>query len=147
MIEKYKSVILNSKIILSQLKAPKEVCKELILTPCRPEKLDISIEENKKLIEKISIITANKKECEKIFKTSDIEKCVEMYPNKLIVTLGKDGVMYHNGIKVVKMPALEIEEVKDTTGAGDTLNGNLAASIINKYTLKTLLLEGNMQQQ
>lgn len=53
MIDKYKDVILNSKIIVCQLKIPKEVTerlinfcnnnnKILILTPCRPEKLSIS---------------------------------------------------------------------------------------------------------
>ena len=137
MINKYKDVLLSSKIIVCQLKIPKEVTvelinfcnknnKTLILTPCRPEKLSISEKENIELIDKISIITCNKKECKTIFKTDDIEECVTKYPNKLIVTLGSDGLMFHNGKRIVNMPAINVDVV-DTTGAGDTLNGNLSA--------------------
>lgn len=137
MIEKYKDVLLNSKIIVCQLKVPKEVTEELInfcyendkiliLTPCRPEKLSINEEKNLKLIDKISIITCNRKECQTIFGTDDIESCVKKYPNKLIVTLGSEGLMYFNGERIIKMPAIETDVI-DTTGAGDTLNGNLSA--------------------
>ena len=59
----------------------------LVLTPCRPQRLAISEPGNKELIDKITYITANKKECETIFETTDIESCLEKYPNKLIVTL------------------------------------------------------------
>ena len=137
MIDKYSDVLLNSRIIVCQLKVPKEVteklinfCHEhnkmLILTPCRPQKLNISDNNNKELIDKISIITCNRKECETIFNTDDIESCVKKYPNKLIVTLGKDGLMYFNGKRIIKMPPIDVEVV-DTVGAGDTFCGNLAA--------------------
>lgn len=137
MIEEYKDVLLKSKIIVCQLKIPKEVTEKLInfcydnnkllmLTPCRPEKLSISDGNNIELIDKIGIIICNKQECETIFNTSDIEFCVKKYPNKLIVTLGADGLIYFNGKRIVKMPAINYE-VLDTTGAGDTLCGNLAA--------------------
>lgn len=137
MIDKYASVLLNSKIIECQLKTPKEVterlinfCYEndkiLILTPCRPQKLCITDPKNKELIDKISIITCNKKECQTIFNTEDIEACVKQYPNKLIVTLGAEGLMYYNGSRIIKMPAINVKVV-DTVGAGDTFNGNLAA--------------------
>lgn len=149
MIENYKSVLLKSKIIACQLKIPKEVTerlinfcyehnKTLILTPCRPEKLSISDPKNLELIDKISIITCNKKECETIFGSDDIESCVKKYPNKLIVTLGSEGLMYYNGERVIKMPAIN-SEVIDTTGAGDTLNGNLSAFLANGLDLQHAL--------
>ena len=50
------------------------------------------------------------------------------YPNKLIVTLGKDGIIYYNGKNIINLPALNVK-VADTTGAGDTFAGNLAAFI------------------
>ena len=139
MIETYKEVLLSSKIIMCQLKIPKEVTIELInfcnkhnktiiLTPCRPEKLSIASKENLDLIDKVSFITCNKKECETIFETTDIESCVKKYPNKLIVTLGKDGLIYSNGKNIINLPALNVK-VADTTGAGDTFAGNLAAFI------------------
>ena len=112
MIDLYSDIILNSKIIVCQLKIPKKVTerlinfcyenkKTLILTPCRPEKLSIADKDNLKLIDKISIITCNKKECETIFGTNDIESCVRQYPNKLIVTLGSEGLIYYNGNRII----------------------------------------------
>ena len=149
MIDKYKEILLASKIIVCQLKIPKEVTirlinfcydhhKTLILTPCRPEKLSISNDENLELIDKISIITCNRKECETIFGTDNIEECVKRYPNKLIVTLGKDGLMYYNGQRIIKMPAIAVDVV-DTTGAGDTLNGNLSAFLASGMDLQHAL--------
>lgn len=149
MIERYKDVILDSKIIACQLKVPKEVSvalinfcyehgKTLVLTPCRPEKLSLDVPSNRDLIEKINIITCNRKECETIFGTDNIEECVTKYPNKLIVTLGPDGLMYHNGEEIVHMPAIKTEVV-DTTGAGDTLNGNLCAFLAKGMSLHDAL--------
>ena len=149
MVEKYKSVLLQSKIIVCQTKIPKEVTVELInfcyennklliLTPCRPEKLSITDPENIKLIDKIGIITCNEKECKTIFDTDDVEACIKKYPNKLIVTLGSEGLIYYNGNRVIKMPAISTEVI-DTTGAGDTLNGNLSALLAKGMDLQHAL--------
>lgn len=148
-VERYKDILLDSKIIVCQLKIPKEVTVELInfchehektlvLTPCRPQRLSILEDGNLELIDKINIITCNKKECETIFNTSDIETCVSKYPNKLIVTLGNEGLMYSDGTRIVKMPAIQTEVV-DTTGAGDTLNGNLCAFLASGMDLRHAL--------
>lgn len=145
MVEKYSEVILNSKIIVCQLKCPIETTEKLIdfchkhdkpiiLTPCRPNKLTNRLD----LVDKISLITCNEKECKTIFETEDIEECIKRYPNKLIVTLGKDGLIYHNGTRIVKMPSLDVN-VLDTTGAGDTLCGNLAALLAKGSTLRHAL--------
>lgn len=149
LINKYKDILLKSKIVVCQLKVPKEVTielinfchkhnKTLILTPCRPEKLSYKNESDRELLDKISIITCNKKECETIFETNNIEDCVKKYPNKLIVTLGSDGLMYYNGKRIIHMPAINIDVV-DTTGAGDTLNGNLSAFLANGMDLQHAL--------
>lgn len=145
MIDNNYDCLINSNIIVCQLKCPIEVTerlidfcydknKTLILTPCRPEKLKNRFD----LIDKISLITCNKEECQTIFETDDIESCVKKYPNKLIVTLGKDGLMYYNGERIIKMPALDVNVI-DTTGAGDTLNGNLAASLSKGIDLQHAL--------
>lgn len=146
MIEKYKNVFLNSKIVLSQLKAPKSVIVELInfcydekipliLTPCRPARLSLLDSDNLSLIDKITYITANQEECSIIFGTNDIDECVSKYPNKLIVTLGNKGVVFHNGEKIVRILALKINNLEDTTGAGDTFCGNLAYALVNGMRL------------
>lgn len=148
-VDKYQDIILKSKIIVCQLKVPKEVTeylinfcyknnKILILTPCRPEKLSITEKENLDLIDKISIITCNRKECTTIFNTDDIETCVKKYPNKLIVTLGSEGLIYYNGKRTIRMPSIKTEVI-DTTGAGDTLNGNLSAFLSRGMDLQHAL--------
>ena len=146
MIEAYKNVFLHSKIVVAQMKAPKEVsvalinfCYDkgipLIITPCRPKRLTITEEGNSDLIDKISYITANRKECLEIFGTDDVEECITKYPNKLIVTLGEDGVIYHNGKEIIRIPAVDTDKIEDTTGAGDTFNGNFAAALSKGYSL------------
>lgn len=138
MIERHKDILLNSKIVVAQMKAPKEVCVALInfchknnlpliITPCRPEKLNVAESENRDLLNKITLITANRKECETIFGTDNIEECVKKFPNKLVVTLGENGVIWHDGQKIQRLPAVKVSSIVDTTGAGDTFNGNLAA--------------------
>jgi len=150
MIEKNKDILLSSKMVVAQMKAPKEVsialinfCHKnnipIIVTPCRPDKLKISEPGNAELIDKITYITANKKECETIFGTSDVTSCVKKYPNKLIVTLGDKGVMYYDGKKIQKFDPVEVEKIVDTTGAGDTFNGNLASLIVKDVPLKTAI--------
>ncbi len=145
LIDKYKDVLLNSKLVASQLKVPKNVsdtlinfCYEnnipIIVTPCNPDKLSLD------LIDKISIITANKKECETLFGTTNIEEYITKYPNKLIVTLGTKGVIYHDGTNIVRLPAILSDNLKDTTGAGDTFNGNLAYCLTHGYTLKDAIV-------
>lgn len=145
MIDKYKEVLLNSKIISTQLKIPKLVFERLIdfcyqnnkttiVTPCSPEKLSLDI------IDKISIITANRKECEILFNTSNVEECIKKYPNKLIVTLGSEGVMYYDGSNIEHLPAIINNNLKDTTGAGDTFNGNLAYCLTHGYALKDAII-------
>ena len=146
MIEKNKEILLNSKMVVAQMKAPKEVsialinfCKgndiPLIITPCRPDKLKISEKGNAELIDKISYITANRKECSTIFETDDIIECVKKYPNKLIITLGNEGLVYYDGKNINKIDAIKVEKVVDTTGAGDTFNGNLATCLSKNVPL------------
>lgn len=148
MIEKNKNILLNSKMVVAQMKAPKEVsialinfCKEndipLIITPCRPDKLKISEKGNYELIDKITYITANRKECSTIFGTDDIIECVKKYPNKLIITLGSEGLVYYDGKNINKIDAIKVEKVVDTTGAGDTFNGNLATLLSRNVPLST----------
>jgi ribokinase len=141
LVNKYRDVIMASKMVIMQLKAPIEFSKALInfcydnnipvvLTPCHPERLSIKEEGNKEFLDKVSYITANKKETEILFGTEDLESCVKLYPRKLLVTLGGDGILYNNGKKTCLLSTQKNLKVVDTTGAGDTFCGNFAAFVV-----------------
>ena len=146
MIEKYRDILLNSRIVVAQMKAPKEFdvalidfCYEnnipIVITPCNPEKLTIIEKNNRKLIDKVYLITCNEKECMDIFKNNNIEDIVKEYPNKLIVTLGNRGGIYNDGKRNIYIPSLKVDKVEDTTGAGDTFNGNLISALLQGNNL------------
>ena len=153
MVDKYADVLKNAQFVIAQMKAPKEFSEKLInfcydngvpivVTPCRPEKLSISDPENLKLIDKITFITANEHECKTIFGDLPVSECVARYPNKLIVTLGANGAIFHNGEKLVKLNSLDVPRVIDTTGAGDTLNGNFVVGLLNGLSVEKALRRG-----
>lgn len=155
LIEKYRQLILNAKIVVSQFKAPKsflhsliDFCyqnnKTIVLTPTRPDHLKIYDKENVDLLNKVTYITANEIECKRIFEGYSIEDAVKKYPNKLIVTLGENGLIYHNGNDIVRLPAFNLGQVVDTAGAGETFVGNFVAGLFNGYTFEQSLIRANV---
>jgi ribokinase len=47
----------------------------------------------------------------------------------VIVTLGAQGALYHDGVRTVHVPAVDAGPVVETTGAGDAFTGGLAAAL------------------
>ena len=152
MIETNEETIKNAEYVIIQMKAPKDFTLKLVdfcfknnvkvvLTPCPADKLNIKNEEDKNLIDKVTFITCNESECLKIFGEVP-EKVVIKYPNKLIVTLGGRGLIYFDGKQIINIPAIFVENVVDTTGAGDTLCGNFVASLMSGKSIKESLIRG-----
>lgn len=88
-----------------------------------------------KYIEYVDIITPNESEFEALCNDSDViadtifEKMIRWqskYATRLIVTLGGRGVAYVDDGKIKMIESIKVK-VNDTTGAGDTFNGVLAA--------------------
>ena len=94
------------------------------------------------VIDKATYITPNETESNAMFQT-DIDKALERYPNKLIITLGDKGAMYHNGTEKVQIDGFK-REVKDTTGAGDTFNGAFCSRITKGYSIAQALKLANL---
>lgn len=142
MIDANKDLITSADIVLVQLEIPMDVteytvnmCYEnnvkVILNPAPAVKLSENI------IDKASYITPNEHECRIIFgldENDSIDEMLKKYPEKLLITVGSKGVKYHNGNDIVTVPANKVEVV-DTTGAGDTCNGALAAALVSGYNL------------
>ncbi|WP_225744542.1 ribokinase [Marinilactibacillus sp. Marseille-P9653] len=88
------------------------------------------------LMKFITFLTPNETEFQEMFPGQSISNMLEKYSNKLIVTLGQNGAQFHDGDKIVTVPAIEIEHVVDTTGAGDTFNGAFAVAYMEGQTLE-----------
>ena len=81
----------------------------------------------KELLTHATYLTPNETEAEEIFGT-EWERALEQYPNRLIVTLGKNGARYYDGHQHITIEGFETQAI-DTTGAGDTFNGALAVAL------------------
>ncbi|WP_154837072.1 ribokinase [Staphylococcus sp. Marseille-Q1834] len=94
------------------------------------------------VLEQVTYLTPNETESENLFE-GDVDGALERYPDKLIVTLGELGAVYHNGLEQVEIKGFK-REVKDTTGAGDTFNGALAVGLQKGYDLADAVSFANL---
>ncbi|GGG98306.1 ribokinase [Staphylococcus pragensis] len=133
-------VLLQQEIPAETVEAAVKYCYEhdviSILNPA-PYR-DISDE----VLEQVTYLTPNEKESENMFE-GDVDGALERYPDKLIVTLGELGAVYHNGLEQVEIKGFK-REVKDTTGAGDTFNGALAVGLQKGYDLADAVSFANL---
>ncbi len=132
-------VVIQLEILPETVQTVVEICHEknvpIILNPAPAEHFD------KQLMSKINFLTPNENECRQIF-NMEMKDALEMYPNQLIVTLGKEGAQYFDGQNHVKISGFPTKAI-DTTGAGDTFNGALAFALVNKYDLSDAVLFAN----
>lgn len=98
---------------------------------------------SKELIDKVTYFTPNESEFKIIFPNLTVSEGVKKYPNKLLVTLGSKGVLYHDGQREVMVPAYRVKPI-DTTGAGDTFNGAFAAAIVKGMSIEDSVKFGNL---
>lgn len=87
-------------------------------------------------MEKASYITPNEHEAKLMFPGMSRSEILSAHPDKLIMTIGGDGVAFaHEGEGEVVVPGFKVP-VKDTTGAGDTFNGAFAVARAEKQPMK-----------
>ncbi|MBU5349838.1 ribokinase [Paenibacillus lautus] len=126
-------VIQAADIVLIQQEIPEEtvihvseLCAKyqvpLMLNPAPARPVPSSV------IERAAYITPNEHEAAILFGDEPLGDVLRRYPNKLIVTEGKRGVRYFDGLQEVVVPGYKVEAV-DTTGAGDTFNGAFAVAL------------------
>jgi len=143
---KNEKLLANASVILVQLEVPLETIETaagiavkykvpFILNPAPAQKLEAS------LLGKVTILTPNEQEAELLagIKASPAElatRLVSMGVKSVIITLGKEGAIYtSNEQEITHLPGIKAEAV-DTTAAGDTFNGYLAAEIAAGKSLK-----------
>ncbi|MBY0191421.1 ribokinase [Bacillus aerophilus] len=142
------STIDNIGMVLIQQEIPEEtveavcaICSEkeipVILNPAPARKV------SQQVLEQAAYITPNEHEAVLMFDGLPTSEALRQYPNKLLITEGKNGVRYFDGTKDVLVPGVPVEAV-DTTGAGDTFNGALAVALTEGKSLYDALAFANL---
>ncbi|MBY8909931.1 ribokinase [Salinicoccus roseus] len=146
-LEKHLRVIEQAEYVLVQNEIPVETI-EYVINHCHQKGVKVIynpapyIDIDISTLEKCHLVTPNEIECMSLFNLEP-SKAVAKYPKKLIVTMGDKGCLYHNGHQEVLVPSFNAEPV-DTTGAGDTFNGALAAFLTKGKTLEKAMLNANL---
>ena len=141
-------VIAASSVVLTQGETPVAVIKHLV-DLCA--KLRVALIFNpapicgieKDVIDSVAYLTPNETEFAQIFKGISISQALKQYPRKLIVTLGRKGAIFHDGVQERLVPTPKVCLV-DTTGAGDTFNGALAVALTNGLALEQAIAFSNL---
>jgi sugar/nucleoside kinase (ribokinase family) len=89
--------------------------------------MDIALEDLKKTIAMIDVLTINDSEARQLSGEYSLvkaaQKILQMGPSALVIKKGEHGALLFNKEEVFFAPALPLEEVFDPTGAGDSFAG------------------------
>ncbi|SMD09383.1 ribokinase [Lentzea albidocapillata] len=78
-------------------------------------------------LRQLTVLIVNEHEAAQL--ASDWRSLLELGPSSAIVTLGSRGAAVVQESGIVEVPAIEVDEVVDTTGAGDAFAGALSARL------------------
>lgn len=138
----------DSDLVIIQNETPQEVIEEvaklcfehqtrLLYNPAPARVI------GKELIDRVTYLTPNENEFKMMFSDLSLSEGVQLYPNKLFITLGAKGVLYHNGVEEKLIPSYQVQPL-DTTGAGDTFNGAFGVAISAGMTVEDSVKFGNL---
>ena len=120
-------VLCQLEIPLATVEAAAEIAqrhgKPLLLNPAPASVLPVS------LLERVALLTPNEHELALVLggAVDDWQQQLRAHPQRIIMTKGADGAWFADGRgELAHQPAFRVSAV-DTTGAGDTFNGALAA--------------------
>ena len=89
--------------------------------------MDVALEDLKKVIAKVDVITINDEEARQLSGEYSLVKAARMIqkmgPEYVVIKKGEHGAFLFHSEEVFFAPALPLEEVFDPTGAGDTFAG------------------------
>ena len=93
------------------------------------------------------VIHLNDDEIKEYFATQDPQDAmVQLYGktnNTVIVTLADKGAMWYDGVETNHAPAVKVDTVVDTIGAGDSHIGAVMAGLYNGKTMEQAILDAN----
>lgn len=92
--------------------------------------MDNSLEDLKKVISRVNVITINDEEARQLSGEYSLiraaQKIHEMGPDYVVIKKGEHGALLFHNEQIFFAPALPLEEVFDPTGAGDTFAGGFS---------------------
>ena len=93
------------------------------------------------------IVHLNDDEIKEYFATDDVQqamvKLYEKTENTVIVTLGDKGAMWYDGSEIKHAPAVKVDHVVDTIGAGDSHIGAVMSGLYNGKTMEEAIADAN----
>jgi len=114
--------------------------------------MDIMLDELKKTISMVDVLTINDQEAFQLSGESSLvksaRKILALGPKYLIIKKGEHGALLFSKNEIFFAPALPLEEVFDPTGAGDTFAGGFIGYLskvndISFDTMKTAVIYGS----
>jgi len=155
-IDSFKMKILKNDIIVLQMEIPKDIVGHVINMAKESNKIvllnlapALNMESN--ILNKVDFLVLNELEVEYLTKVScsiqnlnlAIKKIREFYHNKLIITLGPDGVAYSISSNVFKIIATFNVATVDRTGAGDAFIGGFTYGLAANKNIEDCAILGN----
>ncbi|BDG81805.1 ribokinase [Bacillus subtilis] len=137
----------NIDMVLIQQEIPEETVDE-VCRYCHSHDIPIMLNPaparplKQETIDHATYLTPNEHEAAILFPELTVSAALALYPAKLFITEGKQGVRYSTGSKERIIPSFPVEPV-DTTGAGDTFNAALAVALAEEKDIEAALRFAN----
>lgn len=150
-IEKYRDVIVDADIVVMQLEIPMATVKKvaeiahnakvpILLNPAPAQKLDAE------LLSKVTYITPNETELLRLTNSFETQRGAQalraLGVKNVIITLGSKGCYVKTDTEEFRVESFRVDAI-DTTAAGDSFSGALAAQLAVGADLKTALKIAN----
>jgi len=106
--------------------------------------MDIALDDLKKVIAEVDVITINDEEARQLSGEYSLVKAArvieKMGPKYVVIKKGEHGALLFNDDQMFFAPALPLEEVFDPTGAGDTFAGGFSGFLAKTedYSFKNM---------
>lgn len=150
-IERAEAAITTADVLLVQLEVPLEAVRRAIELGYRAGKIVILNPAPAKEIpldvwSRVTIATPNEHEIQVVAGEPDRERAIDKMlaagTETVLVTLGKEGVLWATGQKRIPVPAYRVQAV-DTTAAGDAFNGGLACALARSMPIQDAIRYAN----
>jgi len=129
--------------ILLALKFAKKHGLKTVMDPAPVKKIS-----NNDIWELVDYLLPNEIELKELTHTEDVLKAIHILKSQgvkeVIVKLGKQGAVYENEGKLLYFPAVPVEQVVDTTGAGDCFVAGFLHGMIQWGDITRAIKIGNL---